>query len=150
MTITWFLLGVALVFSGVSAVRAQSSNKLWFVTYNGQPTPSRDVSVRSVMTDGSAATLAIGTASNFVSQADFHSFNSPYDLAVDPAMGKVYVLDNNLPAETPQYIYSFNLTGTPAQIAASQQIIYIMPVPAADVSASLYPLVSGIALDSVH
>jgi hypothetical protein len=151
-TILRFLLTLALVLPGASAVRAQSSNKLWFATYNGQPTPSLDVSVRSVMTGGTAAALATGAASNFVSQADFHNFNSPYDLAVDPVMGKVYVLDNNLPGRTPtnQYIYSFDLNGTPAQIAASRKIIYTAPVPAADASAGLYPLVSGLALDPAH
>jgi hypothetical protein len=51
---------------------------------------------------------------------------------------------------TPEYIYSFNLAGTPAQIAASAQIIYTMPVPQADVTANIYPLVSGIALDPVN
>ncbi len=150
-TITRLLLAMAVVLAGVSAVRAQSSNKLWFVTYSGQPTPSLDVSVRSVMTAGTAAALVTGSASNFVAQTDFHGFNSPYDIAVDPAMGKVYVLDNNVQdgaqAGGGQYVYSFNLSGTSAQIAASQKIIYTVPVPAADVSAGLYPLVSGIALD---
>ncbi len=151
-TITRFLLTMVVLLSGMSAASAQSSNKLWFVTCNGQPTPSLDVSVRNVMTAGTGVALATGAASNFVSQTDFHGFNSPYDIAVDPVMGKVYVLDNNLPGQTPtnQYIYAFNLNGTPAQIAASQKIIYTVSVPAADVSAGLYPLATGIALDSAH
>jgi hypothetical protein len=135
---------------GAASLHAQSSNQVWFVSWNGQPTPSSDVSVQKLSTVGSGAAVAAGAASNFVSQINFPSFNSPYDIAVDPAMGKVYVLDNNLQGVTPEYIYSFNLTGTPAQIAASAQIVYTMPVPQADVNAGLYPLVSGIALDAVN
>jgi hypothetical protein len=135
---------------GAASLHAQSSNQVWFVTWNGQPTPSSDVSVQNLSTAGGGAAVAAGVASNFVSQVNFPSFNSPYDIAVDPAMGKVYVLDNNISGVTPEYIYSFNLTGTPAQIAASAQIIYTMPVPAADVGANLYPLVSGLALDPVN
>ena len=145
-----FCLAVVLVLWGVTSLCAQSSNQIWFVIYNGAPTPSSDVSVRKVITDGSATALTSGAAGNFVSQTNFSSFNSPYDIAVDPAMGKVYVLDNNLQSETPEYIYSFNLTGTPAQIAASGQILYTLPVPAADVGANLYPLISGMALDPVN
>lgn len=141
------VLGVAFF---VPSLHAQSSNKVWFVTCNGTPTPSSDVSVQVIATDGTASAIAAGAASNFVSQVNFPSFNSPYDIAVDIAMAKVYVLDNNLQGSTPEYIYSFNLSGTPAQIAASQQIIYTMPVPQADINANLYPLVSGIALDPVN
>jgi Big-like domain-containing protein len=50
----------------------------------------------------------------------------------------------------PQYIYSFNLTGTPAQIAASEQVMYTLPVPQADLNANIYPAISGIALDPVN
>lgn len=146
-------------FAGVPWLHAQSSNKVWFVTWNSQPSPSSDVSVQSIATDGSATPLVAGTASYFISQTNFPSFNSPFDIAVDAAMGKVYVLDNNVPGQppTPEYIYSFNLTGTPAQIAASAQIIYTMPVPQADVDAYAYnpilypyPLLSGITLDPVN
>ncbi|MDE3067723.1 MAG: hypothetical protein KGJ60_09250 [Verrucomicrobiota bacterium] len=147
---TGYVLGVALLLAGGTSLCAQSSNRIWFAIYNGAPTPSSDVSVRTVMSDGSASVPAAGLAGNFVSQTNFSSFHSPYDVAVDPAMGKVYVLDNNLQGEAPEYIYSFNLAGTPAQIAASGQIIYSMPVPAADVNAHLYPLISGLALDPVR
>ncbi len=72
-------------------------------------------------------------------------------MVVDPAMGKAYVLDNNVQdsalASTPEYIYSFNLAGTPAQIVASAQVIYTLPVPAADASSGLYPLITGLAMD---
>jgi hypothetical protein len=149
-TIPLIFLVTALALSGAFSLFAQSSNQLWFVTYNGVPTPSSDVSVQNIITSGSATPWAAGAASNFVTQANFPSFNSPYDVAVDPAMGKAYVLDNNLnvQVEPPGYIYSFNLIGTPAQIAASAQVIYTMPIPAADVTANLYPLLSGLALDS--
>lgn len=141
---------VAAFLMEASFLQAQTSNKVWFVTWNGQPTPSSDVSVQSIATDGSASAITAGAASGFVSQTNFSSFNSPYDIAVDPAMGKVYVLDNNAQGVTPEYIYSFNLTGTAAQIAASAQIIYTMPVPQADVNGNLYPLLSGLALDPVN
>jgi len=130
-------------------VPAQSSNRVWFVTCNGAPTPSSDISVQSLLTAGGAV-VAAGSASNFVSQVSLPALNSPYDVAVDLGMGKVYVLDNNLAGGTPAYIYSFNLSGTPAQVAASKQILYTMPVPSADVTAGLYPLISGIALDAVN
>jgi len=138
---------VAALLIGASSLHAQSSNKVWFVTWNGKPTPSSDVSAQTISSDGSASAVSSGVAGSFISQTNFLSLNSPYDIAVDPAMGKVYVLDNNVQGETPEYIYSFNLTGTPAQIAASAQIIYTMPVPPADVT---IPLVSGIALDPVN
>ncbi|MDE3100026.1 MAG: hypothetical protein KGJ88_11190, partial [Verrucomicrobiota bacterium] len=131
----------------VPKVPAQTSNRLWFASYNGQPTPTSDVSVQDLLTAGNGAFLASGSAAVFVAQTNFASFNSPYDVAVDPAMGKVYVLDNNVQAATPEYIYSFNLAGTPPQIAASVRVIYAMPVPAADVTAGVYPLLSGLALD---
>jgi hypothetical protein len=140
------VLVVGFVF-GAGSLHAASSNQVWFVTWNGAPTPSGDVAVRAL---SSAGTGAAGAASNFVSQVDFPSFNSPYDIAVDPAMGKAYVLDNNLQGVTPEYIYSFSLAGAPAQVAASAQIIYAMPVPQSDVSSNLYPLISGMALDAVN
>lgn len=139
-----------LVGGTITSLRGQTSNRVWFVACNGQPTPSSDVSVQSVVTDGSANTLPGGTAAYFVSQTNFTSFNSPYDVAVDPAMGKAYVLDNNAQNSAPEYIYSFNLAGTPAQIAASATVLYTMPVPAADVTANVYPLIAGLALDPVN
>jgi len=141
---------VILALTGVISLPAQTSNRIWWVMYNGQPTPSSDVSVQNAITSGSGAAVMTGVTGSFVFQTNFPAFNSPYDLVVDPAMGKAYVLDNNLQGETPEYIYSFNIAGTPAQVAASAQIIYTMPVPAADVSANLYPLVSGLALDSLN
>jgi hypothetical protein len=108
------------------------------------------VSVRVIASDGSGSAIPTGAASNFVSQINFPSFNSPFDIALDTVMGKLYVLDNNVQGATPEYIYSFNLSGTPAQIAASAQVIYTMPVPPADVGAGLYPLLSGLALDPVN
>jgi uncharacterized membrane protein len=144
------ILAVALTFAGADSLRAQTSNRVWFAVYNGMPTPSSDVAVQSVTTDGSASSLVTGSAAAFIAQTNFTAFNSPYDIAVDPAMGKAYVLDNNVQGLTPEYIYSFNLSGTPAQIAASEQIIFTMPVPGADASAGLYPLISGLALDPVN
>jgi len=146
-TVEILLVGALLI--GAPLLQAQSSNKVWFVTWNGKPTPSGDVSAQAVSSDGTASVVLSGAAS-FVSQTNFLPLNSPYDIAVDPAMGKVYVLDNNVQGLTPEYIYSFNLAGTPAQIAASAQIIYTMAVPQADVTANIYPLVSGIALDPVN
>ena len=146
-TVEILLVGALLI--GAPSLHSQSSNKIWFVTWNGKPTPSSDVSAQAVSSDGSASVVLSGAVS-FVSQTNFLSLNSPYDIAVDPAMGKVYVLDNNVQGLTPEYIYSFNLTGPPAQIAASAQIIYTMPAPQADVTANIYPLVSGIALDPVN
>lgn len=142
-------IAVALIFLSAFPSTAQTSNQIWFVVYNGAPTPSSDVSARTLISDGSSNSIVTGTAKNFVSQTNFSSFHSPYDIAVDPAMGKVYVLDNNLTSSThtPEYIYSFNISGTSAQIAASAQIIYTMPIPAADTNAGYYPLISGIALD---
>ncbi len=144
-----YLLVASLLF-GAPLLYAQVSNKVWFVTWNGQPTPSSDVSGMAIASGGSGSGVASGSAASFVSQTNFSSLNSPYDIAVDPAMGKVYVLDNNVQGVKPEYIYSFNLNGTPAQIAASAQIIYTMPFSQADVSAGLYPLLSGIALDPVN
>jgi hypothetical protein len=144
------ILAMALTFAGADSLRAQTSNRVWFAVYNGMPTPSSDVAVQSVTTDGSPSSLVTGSASAFMAQTNFTSFNSPYDIAVDPAMGKAYILDNNVQGSTPEYIYSFNLSGTPAQIAASGQIIFTMPVPGADTSAGLYPLISGLALDPVN
>jgi hypothetical protein len=141
---------LGLVCESLTSLRGQTSNRVWFVSYNGQPTPSSDVSVQTVATDGSANTLPAGAATYFVSQTNFSSLNSPYDVAVDPAMGKAYVLDNNVENGTPEYIYSFNLAGTPVQIAASATVLYTMPVPAADVTANTYPLITGLALDPVN
>jgi hypothetical protein len=145
-TITGVLVAAS-VLAGAMGLHAQSTNKVWFVMWNGQPTPGNDVAVQSIATDGSGGAIVTGTASNVVSQVNFPAFSSPYDIAVDQALGKVYVLDNNVSGAAPEYIYSFNLTGTPAQIAASVQTVYTMPVPAADVNAGLYPLVSGLTLD---
>lgn len=130
--------------------QTSTSNKVWFVMWNGQPTPSGDISVQNITTTGSGSAVSAGSATNFLCQTNFSSFNSPYDVAVDPAMGKVYVLDNNANGTTPEYIYSFNLTGTPAQIAASAQVIFTMPYSQTDVNSNLYPLISGIALDSAN
>src|SRR5579863_5752040 len=145
------IIGLALAVGTAASVHAQGQNQLWFTSYNGVPNPSSDVSVQSLITGGSSGALLAGSASAFVSQTNFSAFNSPFGVVMDPAMGKAYVLDNNVQdnasTSTPEYIYSFNLTGTPAQIAASARIIYTLPVPAADVSANLYPLISGMALD---
>ena len=139
--VTRILLMVAFLL-GAPLLHAQSSNKVWFAIWNGEPTPSSDVAVQNLTTGGSASLIT--NATSFVSQTNFPSFNSPYDLAVDPAMGKVYVLD------APQYIYSFNLVGTPAQIAASAQIIYTTTIPQADINSSTHPVISGIALDPTN
>jgi hypothetical protein len=104
--------------------------------------------VQNLPTDGSASAVASHSAHVFISQTNVPALSSPYDVAVDPAMGKVYVLDNNLDGYIPEYIYSFNISGSPAQIAASKQIIYTMPLPAADVNP--YPLLSSIALDPLR
>ncbi len=141
---------LAAVFLAGTLAQAQTSNKVWFVMWNGQPTPSSDVSVQNITTSGNGAAVTAGSATNFLCQTNFSSFNSPYDVAVDPAMGKAYVLDNNANGTTPEYIYAFNLNGTPAQIAASAQIIYTMPYSQTDVNSNLYPLISGIALDPAN
>jgi len=146
-----FILGLLCGLTGlgtVSAVWAQGSNQLWLAICNGNPTPSSDVAICRLTTDGSAVTGNITGVGRFLTQTDFSAFATPYDLVVDPAMGKMYVLDNNLTGKTPEYIYSFNLAGTPAQVAASVQKIYTMPVPAADITAGLYPRISGITLDT--
>ena len=135
---------------GAASLHAGLSNQVWFVSWNGAPTPSGDVSLQTLSTAGTGAAVSTGAASNFVSQVEFPSFNSPCEVAVDTAMGKAYVLDNSLQGVASEYIYSFNLTGTPAQIAASAQIIYTLPVPQADVVSAVYPLLSGIALDAVN
>ena len=144
------LVVAALILLSANAVHAQTSNRVWYAIYNGVPNPSSDVAIQTILTDGSANPLPAGSASAFVAQTNFTAFNSPYDIAVDPAMGKAYVLDNNVQGETPEYIYSFNLAGTPAQIAASARVIYTMPVPVADINAGVYPLISGLALDPVN
>lgn len=143
-----FFLPVLLLTLIGSSLGAQTSNRVWFVSYNGVPTPSSDVSVQSLATGGGTNALPAGSAVNFVCQTNFLQFNSPFDVAVDPAMGKVYVLDNNISGVTPEYIYAFNLASTPAQAATNAQIIYTMIVPAADSNSDLYPLISGLALDA--
>ncbi len=145
-----FSLAFLLAGVGVTALQAQTSNRVWYALFGGSPTPSGDISVQSVVTDTSAAPVAAGTAGTFIAQTNFTAFNSPYDVVVDPAMGKVYVLDNNLQNGTPEYIYAFTLVGTPAQIAASAQVVFTMPVPAADVTAGTHPRISGLALDPVN
>lgn len=140
------MLLVLAFFLGTPLLHAQSSNKVWFVLWNGTPTPSSDIAAQNLVTSGNAS--AVTNANILVSQTNFPSFNSPYDIAVDPAMGKAYVLDNNFQIGSPEYIYSFNLAGTPAQIAASAQIIYTMPVPQADGSTN--PVISGLALDATN
>ena len=142
-----FLPALLLVAGGFS-LAAQTSNRVWFVTYNGFPTPSSDVSVQSLATSGGTNTLVTGAAANFACQTNFPAFNSPFDVAVDPAMGKIYVLDNNISGVTPEYIYAFSLTDPPAQAATNAQIIYSLLVPAADSNATVYPLISGLALDA--
>jgi len=143
-----FQLGVSLLFAPAFPLFAQSSNRLWYTTYNGAPTPSADISVQNLLTDGSAATVASNNDYAFISQTNVPGLSSPYDVAVDPAMGKVYVLDNNLAGIVPEYIYSFDASGYPSQAAASKQIIYTMPVPAADMR--YVPLLSGIAVDPLR
>lgn len=133
---------------GAPLLHAQTSNKVWFAIWNGQPTASSDVAVQSLATSGGASVVT--NALSFVSQTNFPAFNSPYDIAVDPVMGKAYVLDNDMQGGASEYIYSFNLAGTPAQIAQSEQVIYTLPVPQADVNSSLYPAISGIALDPAN
>jgi len=144
------IIGLVLAAGTAASLQAQTQNQLWFTSYNGAPNPSSDIAVQSLITSGSGGAL-LGSVNAFVSQTNFSSFNSPFGVVVDPAMGKAYVLDNNVQdsgsANGPEYIYSFNLTGTPAQISASARIIYTLPVPAADVSANLYPLITGMVLD---
>lgn len=145
------ILLVAACLAATTLLHAQTvSNRVWFAVWNGAPNPGSDVAVQSISTGGAATAVASGSAFSFVSQTNFPAFNSPFDVAVDPVKGKVYVLDNNVPGNAPEYIYSFNLTGTPSQIAASGQIIYTLPVPAVDVTSNLYPLISGLALDPVN
>lgn len=147
-TVSRFRLGILMWCLVASPLMAQNSNRLWFAVNNGTPTPSADVAVQSLGTDGSATFLAAAAAAPFVVQTNLTILNSPYDVAIDPAMGKVFVLDNNVSGTTNEFIYSFNLSGTPSQIAASKEIIYAMPpVPAADVSARYFPFLSGMALD---
>ena len=139
---------LAVAVCSAGSVQGQSPNQLWFTSYNGEPTPGSDVAVQTL---GSAGGLTAGPVATFISQTNFTAFNSPFAVVVDPAMGKAYVLDNNVQdsalASTPEYIYSFNLAGTPAQIVASAQVIYTLPVPAADASSGLYPLITGLAMD---
>jgi hypothetical protein len=142
------ILLLLLFLAGTSRLHAQSSNKVWFVLWNGKPTPSSDVAVQNLTTAGTASTIT--SANTLVSQTNFASFNSPYDIAVDPAMGKAYVLDNNLQGGSPAFIYSFNIAGTPAQIAASAQAIYTMPILSADINANTNPIITGITLDPTN
>lgn len=146
--VTRILLLVAFL-AGTPLLHAQSSNKVWFVLWNGKPTPSSDVAVQNLATAGTAS--IINSANTLVSQTNFNSFNSPYDIAVDPAMGKAYVLDNNnVQGGPPELIYSFNLAGTPAQIAASSQIVWTMPVTSADINSGVYPVISGLTVDPTN
>src|SRR5579871_1575143 len=69
----WLLLVVGTLL-GAAPLHAELSNQVWFVTWNGAPTPSGDVSVQKLSTPGGGAALAVGAASNFVSQVDFPSF----------------------------------------------------------------------------
>ena len=145
-----FLAGLVTLLAAFS-LQGQTTNLVWFVTSGGIPSPTTDVSVRTLRTDGSATPLAGGAVSNFLSQVDFPSLNSPADIAVDPTLGKIFVLDdNNVQFGGAEYIYSFNLFGTPVQRAASRQVVYTLPVPAADVASNRYPLLAGIALDPVN
>jgi len=147
-TLLRFQLGVLLLIGSALSLSAQGSNLLWYTTYNGAPTPSADISVQSLLTDGSGALVVSNNNYAFISQINVPALSSPYGVAVDPAMGKVYVLDNNLAGTVPEYIYSFDASGAPARIAASKQIIYTMPVPAADVTYA--PLLTGIAVDPLR
>jgi hypothetical protein len=79
------ILLIAALLAGAPLLHAQSSNKVWFVTWNGKPTPSSDVSAQAVSSDGSAAAVSSSAAGSFISQTNFSSLNSPYDIAVDPA-----------------------------------------------------------------
>jgi hypothetical protein len=142
---------LVMAFCSAGPILGQSPNQLWFTSYNGEPTPGSDVAVQTL---GSAGGLTAGALATFISQTNFTAFNSPFAVVMDPAMGKAYVLDNNvqdsaLPS-SPEYIYSFNLAGTPAQIVASAHVIYTLPVPAGDASSGLYPLLTGLALDPVR
>jgi hypothetical protein len=143
---------LAMAFMAAPFVQAQSLNQVWFVMWGGQPTPGGDNSLQNITANGTGSAINAGTAASIVSQTNFSSFNSPYDIAVDPAMGKAYVLDNNQLSGTgvPEYVYSFNLTGTPAQIAASAQVIYTMPTTAGDTNANYYGYLGGIALDPTN
>lgn len=141
------LVMTAALICGAPLLHAQTSNRVWFAIWNGQPTASSDVAVQSLATSGGASVVT--NATSFVSQTNLPSLNSPYDIAVDPAMGKAYVLDNDAGGLV-QNIYSFNLGGSPAQVAASGQIIYSLPVPPPDVNSNIYPVISGIALDPTN
>lgn len=145
--LTKILLMAAALLTGAPLLHAQSSNRVWLAIWNGQPTASSDVAVQSLATSGGAS--AVTNAISFVSQTNFPAFNAPYDIAVDGAMGKAYVLDNDAGGLV-ENIYSFNLGGSPAQIAASGQIIYSLPVPQADVTSNIYPVISGMALDPTN
>lgn len=136
--LTKILAMAALLACGAPLLPAQTSNRVWFAVWGGQPTPSSDVAVQSITTGGGAAVVT--NALSFVSQTNFPSFVSPYDIAVDPTMGKGYVLDSSGGG----VLYSFNLVGTPAQIAASWQQIY---------NPGAGPVtwqISGLALDAVN
>ncbi|HEY3762807.1 MAG TPA: Ig-like domain-containing protein [Verrucomicrobiae bacterium] len=143
---------VAIAFMAASFAHAQVANQIWFTMWNGQPNPSSDVSVQNIFSSGNGSAVPTGLAVNFVSQTNFPAFNSPYDIAVDVAMGKAYVLDNNQNSASgvPENIYSFNITGTPAQVAASAQIIYTMPTTTGDTNANFFPYIGGIALDPTN
>lgn len=152
MTKAFIKVVLAMMLMGGPCLYGQTSNRVWFVMWNGEPTPSSDVSAQNIATGGSGNAVAAGSAADFACQTNFSPFNSPYDIAVDTAMGKAYVLDNNRTSLTgaPEYIYSFNINGTPGQVAASAQIIYTMPVSPADTNAGEYPFIAGIALDPTN
>jgi hypothetical protein len=145
--LTKILLLVVACLTCAPLLHAQSSNRVWFAIWNGQPTASSDVAVQSLATSGGA--LAVTNAISFVSQTNFPPFNAPYDIAVDGAMGKAYVLDNGAGSQV-ENIYAFNLGGSSAQIAASGQVIYSLSVPPADVTSNIYPVISGLALDPTN
>ena len=127
---------------------SQISNRVWVASYGGSPTPSSDVGILNLFSDGNGSAVNPSVPVDWLTQTNFTSFASPFDVAVDPAMGKVFVLDNNFFGGSPAYIYSFNLAGSPALVAASAQAVYTMPVPAADQVLGTTPLISGMALDS--
>ena len=116
------------------------TNEVWFVTYNSG-TAGIDVSARDFATNDSATSVAASAGNVFVSDAESLTppLRVPTDIAVDPAMGKIYVLDS-LPGTDGDNIYSFDLSGTASQVAGSQKTIYSDTLDAS----------GGIALDSAN
>lgn len=142
---------LAMMFMAAPFLHAQSYNQVWFTMWNAQPFQNGDTGVQMISTNGSGSLISPGTAVSYLNITNFQSFNTPYDIAVDPAMGKVFVLDNNSTGSGAQeYIYSCNIVGTPAQIAASAQVIYTMPTTLADTNANYYGYLGGIALDPTN